>query len=495
MKKIFLLITIMSLIIIQCGNKTDNQTTSNNNVNTNEAVQSNETILGVTVEILSQADEAFLEKVKNKIIISGSAKYTFKDNGDIEYVFEYGSYREDKNYIFESSKDSTNAYYYELYNIQDKYEKGPSNIATNYKGFSVKNGILYEDNYQGYESDPNETIMSKWEKENYYSNYYYREVKENPNFDNFPYENKADVTFDEYNRISRGILISKSDYRPEEVGDINNYNFDNVYTNGYNASIELKKNDDGTFYLYAINITTNENVQTVTNIQSTDTNKMVLQENQYVEPYCGIGSQTLDYEEVVGADGGYIISIQPINIDTIMVTEPNGSYGFTGIYKKVPEIINADDKSTREKAYYNACRWYAENYSELNNIFNKIVDFDFEGGGYYEINMENVYLYISKFENSGYFSDNYIKNLENRFEEIKKHLEENKQNDGVVEGMEADWFLATQEIDYYLNIITNEMTLKDIVNYDGDSLCIKSDAGESVILEVKKYGDEWLIEK
>ena len=123
MKKIFLLITIMSLIIIQCGNKTDNQTTSNNNVNTNEAVQSNETILGVTVEILSQADEAFLEKVKNKIIISGSAKYTFKDNGDIEYVFEYGSYREDKNYIFESSKDSTNAYYYELYNIQDKYER------------------------------------------------------------------------------------------------------------------------------------------------------------------------------------------------------------------------------------------------------------------------------------------------------------------------------------------------------------------------------------
>ena len=490
MKKILLLITIMSLFIIQCNNKTNTQV---NAVNTNEQVQSNKTI--PATEILSQADSAFLEKVKNKILIGGNAQYTFKDNGDIEYVFEHGSYREDKNYIFESSKDGTNAYYYELYNIQDKYEKGPSNIATNYKGFSVKNGILYEDNYQGYESDPNETIMSKWEKENYYSNYYYREVKENPNFDNFPYENKADVTFDEYNRISRGILISKSDYRPEEVGDINNYNFDNVYTNGYNASIELKKNDDGTFYLYAINITTNENVQTVTNIQSTDTNKMVLQENQYVEPYCGIGSQTLDYEEVVGADGGYIISIQPINIDTIMVTEPNGSYGFTGIYKKVPEIINADDKSTREKAYYNACRWYAENYSELNNIFNKIVDFDFEGGGYYEINMENVYLYIAKFENSGYFSDNYIKNLENSFEEIKKHLEENKQNDGAVEGMEADWFLATQEIDYYLNIITNEMTLKDIVNYDGDSLCIRSDAGESVILEVKKYGDEWLIEK
>ncbi|PCG19609.1 hypothetical protein [Brachyspira sp. G79] len=494
MKKILLLITIMSLFIIQCGNKTDNQTNVNvNTVNTNESVQSNKTI--PATEILSKEDAAFLEKVKNKILIGGNSQYTFKDNGDIEYVFEHGSYREDKNYIFESSKDGTNAYYYETYNIQDRYKEGPSNIATNYKGFSVINGILYEDNYAGYEGDPIETIMTKWEKENYYSNYYYREVKENPNFDNFPYENKADVTFDEYNRISRGILISKSDYRPEEVGDINNYNFDNVYTNGYNASIELKKNDDGTFYFYAVNITTDENGQTVTNIQSTDVSKMLLSENQYVEPYCGIGSQTLDYEEVVGADGGYIISIQPINIDTIMVTEPNGSYGFTGIYKKAPEIINADDKSTKEKAYYNACRWYAENYSELNDIFNKTVDFDFEGGGYYEINMENVYLYIAKFENSGYFSDNYIKNLENSFEEIKKHLEENKQNDGAVEGMEADWFLATQEIDYYLNIITNEMTLKDIVNYDGDSLCIRSDAGESVILEVKKYGDEWLIEK
>ena len=94
MKKIFLLITIMSLIIIQCGNKTDNQTTSNNNVNTNEAVQSNETI--PAAKILSEEDTAFLDKVKNKIIISGMAKYTFKDNGDIEYVYDSGSYREDK---------------------------------------------------------------------------------------------------------------------------------------------------------------------------------------------------------------------------------------------------------------------------------------------------------------------------------------------------------------------------------------------------------------
>ena len=494
MKKIFLLMTIMSLIIIQCGNKTDTQTTA---ANTNESVQSDNTI--PATKVLSQADAAFLDKVKNKIVIDRNSQYTFKDNGDIEYVYDSGDYREEKNYIFESSKDGTNAYYYETYNIQDRYEEGPSNIATNYEGFSVINGILYEDNYEGYEGDPIETIMVKWEKENYYSNYYYREVKENPNFDNFPYENKADVTFDEYNRISRGILISKSDYKLEEVGDISMYNFDNVYTNGYNASIELKKNDDGTFYFYAINITTDENGQTVTNIQSTDVSKMVLQENQYVEPHCAIGSHTLDYEETVGMDGGYIISIQPINADTIMVTEPNGSYGFTGIYKKSPEMaaaIDSNDKSTKEKAYYNACRWYAENYSELNDIFNKIVDFDFEGGGYYEINMENVYLYIAKFKNSGYFSDNYIKNLENSFEEIKKNLEENKQSDGTVDGMEADWFLATQEIDYYLNIITNEMNLGDIVPYGdkGDSLCISNEAGESVILEVKKYGDEWLIE-
>ena len=324
MKKIFLLIMIMSLIIIQCGNKTDTQTASND-VNTNEAGQSNETI--PAAKILSQADTAFLENVKNKIVIDGDYQYTFKENGDLEYIS--GSLL-----TFESSKDGSNAYYYETYNIQDRYKEGPSNIATNYKGFSIINGILYEDNYQGYEGDPIETIMVKWEKENYYSNYYYRQVKENPNFDNFPYENKADVTFDKYNRIARGLLISKSDYKLDEVGDINEYNFDNVYTNGYNASIELKKNDDGTFYFYAINITTDENGQTVTNIQSTDVSKMVLEENQYVEPYCEIFDNSMEYGEVSGADGTYFIDITPISSDALVLVENNGSYGFSGVFKK-----------------------------------------------------------------------------------------------------------------------------------------------------------------
>ena len=486
MKKFIFIIAILIFIIISCGN------TQTENIQTN---QTNETI--PATKILSQSDAAFLAKVKNKIIISGRAKYTFKDNGDIEYVFDAGNYRENKNYIFESSLDGTNAYYYELYNIQDKYEKGPSNIATNYKGFSVKNGILYEDNYVGYEWDPVETIITKWERENYYSNYYYREVKENPNFDNFPYENKADVTFNEYNERQEGILIEESDYKPEEVGDINNYNFDAIYSNN-NASIELKKNDDESFYLYAISIITNENGKIVTNIQSTDVSKMILEENQYVEPYCAIGANTLDYEEIVGADGGYIISIQPINSDTIMVTEPNGSYGFTGIYKKVPEQIDFNDKSTKEKAYYNACKWYAQNYDEINEAFQKIAEFNFENGGYYEVNMGNAYDYISKFKESGYFSDNYIKSLENSFEEIKKNLEENKQNDGALEGMDADWFLATQEIDSYLDIINNQMKLSDITIYSDDDnvLCISNeDMGKFLILQVKQYGDEWLIEK
>lgn len=486
MKKFIFIIAILIFIIISCGN------TQTENIQTN---QTNETI--PATKILSQSDAAFLAKVKNKIIINGRAQYTFKDNGDIEYIFDAGNYSENKNYIFESSLDGTNAYYYELYNIQDKYEKGPSNIATNYKGFSVKNGILYEDNYVGYEWDPVETIITKWERENYYSNYYYREVKENPNFDNFPYENKADVTFNEYNERQEGILIEESDYKPEEVGDINNYNFNGIYSNN-NASIELKKNDDESFYLYAISIITNENGEIVTNIQSTDVSKMILEENQYIEPYCGIGSYTLDYEEVVGGDGGYIISIQPINSDTIMVTEPNGSYGFTGIYKKVPEQIDFNDKSTKEKAYYNACKWYAQNYDEINEAFQKIAEFNFENGGYYEVNMGNAYDYISKFKESGYFSDNYIKSLENSFEEIKKNLEENKQNDGALEGMDADWFLATQEIDSYLDIINNQMKLSDITIYSDDDnvLCISNeDMGKFLILQVKQYGDEWLIEK
>ena len=190
-------------------------------------------------------------------------------------------------------------------------------------------------------------------------------------------------------------------------------------------------------------------------------------------------------------DFGQTIYIQPINADTIIITEPNGSYGFTGIYKKVYEIA-ADDKSTKEKAYYNALRWYAENYIEINEAFNKIADFDFEGGGYYKFNMENAYIYMSKFENSGYFSENYIKSLEDRIETVKNDLEKNKQNDGVVEGMEADWFLRTQEVDYILDMI-DKMELKDIKSYTNDrneEYCEYYDTS----LQLKKYGDEWLIE-
>ena len=117
MKKIFLLITIISLIIIQCANKTDTKT---NTANTNETVQS-ETI--PATKILSQADAAFLDKVKNKIVIDGDYQYTFAENGDLEYM--------DSLLIFESSKDGTNAYYYETYNIQDKYKEGPSRLFCN----------------------------------------------------------------------------------------------------------------------------------------------------------------------------------------------------------------------------------------------------------------------------------------------------------------------------------------------------------------------------
>ena len=121
----------------------------------------------------------------------------------------------------------------------------------------------------------------------------------------------------------------------------------------------------------------------------------------------------------------------------------------------------------------------------------EIVEFNFENGGYYEVNMGNANDYISKFRESGYFSDNYIKNLENSFEEIKKNLEENKQNDGAPEGMDADWddwdwFLATQEIDYYLDIINNQMKLDDIRIYSDDDnvLCISNeDMGEFLVLE------------
>ena len=114
---------------------------------------------------------------------------------------------------------------------------------------------------------------------------------------------------------------------------VNTYNFNGIYSNN-NASIELKKNNDETFYLYAINITTDENGQTVTNIQSTDVSKMVLSENQYVEPYCEIFGSAMQYGEVYAADGTYMIDITPISSDALVLVENNGSYGFSGVFKK-----------------------------------------------------------------------------------------------------------------------------------------------------------------
>ena len=215
---------------------------------------------------------------------------------------------------------------------------------------------------------------------------------------------------------------------------------------------------------------------------------MILKKNQYVDTYTDINVYGLYYGEVSEVDLSYVMYIQPMSRDYIMIMEPNGSCGFTGIYKKSLQMVDSNDKSTKEKAFYNACKWYAQNYDEINRI--DTVDFD--GGGYYDINMENVYLYISKFKNSGYFSDNYIKNLENQFKYIKNDLQENKQDDGVVEGMEYDWFLRTQEIDYMLDII-NTMELKNIGSFleDGKEYVFY----DSLNLQVKKYGDEWLIEE
>ena len=66
-----------------------------------------------------------------------------------------------------------------------------------------------------------------------------------------------------------GILILEEDYKPYEVGDIEKYNFDGTYTNN-NSSIELKKKDNDSFYLYAINIDKDEKGNAITNIQSTE---------------------------------------------------------------------------------------------------------------------------------------------------------------------------------------------------------------------------------
>lgn len=300
-QKIIICLIFLSIFIIQCSNGT-----SNGNAKT-----------------LSETDIEFINKVKNKIVaLDFSNVYIFEDNGNIKTPFE--------EYIFDCSEDGSNAYYYYLYEVGEEYLGGPNETATNYSGFSVNDNIIY--------LDYSENSITKWAEENYYSGLY--EVKENPNFDNFPYENKSDIKFK--NLIMFGVLINSNEYKPEEIGNITDYDFNGTYKNDKNAFLVLNKERE-IFSLYAINIFTNENGSIITNIQNSSKR----------ESHIGLYESSLVYEEYMGRDGGYNIEIMPISEASLTVIENNGDLGFKGIFNRTDIKIEMPTSTPRRNAVSN----------------------------------------------------------------------------------------------------------------------------------------------
>jgi hypothetical protein len=55
-----------------------------------------------------------------------------------------------------------------------------------------------------------------------------------------------------------------------------------------------------------------------------------------------------------------------------------------------------------------------------------------------------------------FFTDKYITNFKDKLLKIDENLKKTLQNDGIIDGLESDVFLRSQEIDECLNQIANK---------------------------------------
>jgi hypothetical protein len=89
--------------------------------------------------------------------------------------------------------------------------------------------------------------------------------------------------------------------------------------------------------------------------------------------------------------------------------------------------------------------WYEKNYDKVNSI--QLVDMPSLKGktGWYKVNFDSVNKYLSVLRSSHFFSENYLNNARKYFQKCNKALMTNKQDDGLVDGIDFDLILFTQE--------------------------------------------------
>lgn len=105
----------------------------------------------------------------------------------------------------------------------------------------------------------------------------------------------------------------------------------------------------------------------------------------------------------------------------------------------------------------NFLSFYEENYDK---IYEKsIIDYTSN----YKIDFINLNNFMLSCKFDHYFSENYISSFRKKINIISEKLINNPQNDGIVEGLESDLFLFTQEIEEFLEQIKkNQISCKRI---------------------------------
>ena len=93
---------------------------------------------------------------------------------------------------------------------------------------------------------------------------------------------------------------------------------------------------------------------------------------------------------------------------------------------------------------------YQENYDKIYE--RDFINYD----GNFSINFDNLEYFIDKSQMKKFFTDKYITNFKDKLLKIDENLKKTLQNDGIIDGLESDVFLRSQEIDECLNQIANK---------------------------------------
>jgi|LakMenEpi03Aug12_release.lakeMendotaPanAssembly.Ray.scaffolds.fasta_scaffold361656_1 hypothetical protein len=136
--------------------------------------------------------------------------------------------------------------------------------------------------------------------------------------------------------------------------------------------------------------------------------------------------------------------------------------------KKVKDIENktVNDKLTEDSTTINfencnLCIDFLESYQKNYDLIYEKDFINYEGN--FSIDFDNFEVFIYKTQLNKYFTENYITSFKKKIKNIDQRLKKTPQDDGVIEGLESDVFLKTQEIEDCLNqIMNNRIVCKQI---------------------------------